>query len=169
MIRNISKKVLAQDIMTEKVVSVSPDTSIFDAARVLSEHNFDGLPVVDKDGELAGIVTEYDLITRTSTVNASFLQRILSEVHAKRSEAVRDALEYGVDKLSSMKVKDVMNKEPLVLGEDAKFEEIVEAFITHHRVNPIPIVNESNKMVGIVSRFDILRPLNLIGYGSRGK
>lgn len=164
-----SKNVFIRDIMTRKVISVSPDTPIFDAARIISEHNFAGIPVVDKDNKLIGIVTEYDLIMRTSTVNASFLQNILSEVYSKKSEAVKSAVENGARQLSSLKVSDIMNKEPLVLSEDATFEEVISSFVAHHRVNPIPIVDKDHKLVGIVSRFDALRPLNLLGYGVKNK
>ncbi len=161
-----SKKVLVRDIMTKKVVSISPDTSLFEAAKIISEHNFDGMPVVDKENHIIGIVTEYDLIMRTSTANASFLQKILNEVYLKQTDKVKDAAEEGAREIASLKVSDIMNKEPLVLKEDASFEEVIATFIAHHRVNPIPIVDSENKVVGIISRFDILRPLNLLGYGS---
>lgn len=162
-----NKNVMAKDVMTRKVLSVSRDTSIFDVAKIISEHNLDGLPVVDKEGRLLGIVTEYDLIVRTSTANSSFLQKVLYEVYSKKPESMKNVLEDGAKKISSLTVDNIMNKEPLVMKEDATFEEVVAAFITHHRVNPIPIVDDERKVVGIISRFDILRPLNLLGYGSQ--
>jgi len=161
------KNILAKDIMTRKVLSVSPDTSIFDVAKIISEHNFDGLPVIDKEGRLLGIVTEYDLIVRTSTASSSFLQKILDEVYAKKSKNASEAIEGGAQEISSLTVENIMNKEPLVLKEDATFEELLAVFIAHHRVNPIPIIDAGGKVVGIISRFDILRPLNLLGYGSK--
>lgn len=163
MSESASKKILVKDIMTKKAIFVSPETPVVDAARIISEHNFDGLPVIDKNDILVGIVTEYDLITKTSSINASFLQKILSEV---RNE---NPLITSGSGLSSMKVSEIMNPEPLTLREDATFEEVMKTFIAHHRVNPIPVVNESSKLVGIVSRFDILRPLNLLGYGTSKK
>ena len=153
--------------MTRRVISVLPDTSIFEAAKIINEHNFNGIPVIDTENNLVGIVTEYDLIIRTSTVNASFLQRILNEVYSKKGDNVKSAIDSGAKELSSLKVSDIMNKEPLVLKEDTSFEEVIAAFIAHHRVNPIPIVDAENKIVGIISRFDILRPLNLLGYGAK--
>ena|SRR3989344_2600535 len=162
-----SKKVFVRDIMNKRVISVAPDTSIFDAAKIISEHNFDGIPVIDMDNQLVGILTEYDLIMRTSTVNASFLQKILNEVYSKKRDETKSALENGAKELSSLKVSDVMNKEPLVLNEDATFEEVIASFVAHHKVNPIPIVDKNNRVVGIVSRFDVLRPLNLLGYGAK--
>lgn len=167
MSESTGKKVIVRDIMTKKVISVSPDTSIFNAAKIISEHNFDGLPVIDNDNRLVGIITEYDLITRTSTVNTSFLQKILSEIGAKKEDSIKDVLEDSKEEISSMKVSDIMNKNPLTLREDVNFEEVIAAFIAHHRVNPIPIVDNENRVVGIVSRFDVLRPLNLLGYGAK--
>lgn len=160
------KKVLVRDVMTKKVVSISPEMSIFEAAKIISEHNFDGLPVTDKENRIIGILTEYDLIMRTSTANATFLQKILTEVYSKQTDGAKDAVEESAKEISSLKVSDIMNREPLVLKDDAAFDEVIAAFITHHRVNPIPIVDADNKVVGIVSRFDVLRPLNLLGYGS---
>lgn len=156
------KVISIKDIMTKKVISVSPNTLVLDAAKIISDHNFDGIPVADENGYLVGIITEYDLITKTSSINASFLQRILYDIHNKETKNEEMKAENG---LAHMKVKDIMNREPLYLMESATFNEVINSFITHHRVNPIPIVDKDKKLVGIVSRFDILRPLNLIGYG----
>ena len=71
------KKVLVKDIMTKRVISVSPETPVVEAAKIITEHNFVGLPVIDASNHLVGILTEYDLITRTSSLNVSFLQKIL--------------------------------------------------------------------------------------------
>ncbi len=64
--------------------------------------------------------------------------------------------------IMSLTVKDVMNGDPLTLPDDATYHEVVAAFRDHHRVNPIPAVNESRNVVGIVSRYDILNPLREI-------
>lgn len=155
------KKVLVKDIMTKKAISVSPDTLVTDATKIITEHNFDGLPVIDQDNRLVGILTEYDLITKTSTVNVSLLQQILSDIYSQKKE---NAQQIGAGSISSLTVKDVMNKQPLALKENATFEEAIETFRAHHRVNPIPILDNNNKVVGVISRSDVLRPLNLLGY-----
>lgn len=161
---NESKKVLLRDIMTKKVFSVSPETSIIDATRIITEHNFDGMPVIDDKGQLVGIITEYDLITKTSTINVSFLQKIINDIYTTKKEAPP---EIGTKDMSDLTVKDVMNREPLTLKDDATFEDAIETFKAHHRVNPIPIVDNQNRVVGIISRFDILRPLNILGYSKK--
>lgn len=154
-----SKQVLAKDIMTKKVISASPDTPLLDAAKIISEHNFDGLPVIDTNGLLIGILTEYDLMTITSGFDASFLEKIVSSIHGKNPSGQKSK------NISEMKVSDIMNTEPLALQEDTTFDKLMQAFIAHHRVNPIPIIDNKNKVVGIISRADVLRPLNLLGYG----
>jgi CBS domain-containing protein len=154
------KHILAKEMMTRKVISVLPETPLVDAARIISEHNFDGIPVMTNDGQLVGIITEYDLITKTSSINASFLEKILQDIHGNDIKAEDK-------KLSKMVAGDIMNTEPLTLKETATFDEVMRAFIMHHRVNPIPIVDDSGKVVGIISRFDVLRPLNILGYGTQ--
>ena len=159
---NILKKVLVKDIMTRKVISVSPDTPLTDAAKIITEHNFVGLPVIDKFDKLVGILTEYDLITRTSNINSSFLQKILSDIYPEK-----DTPDSEEKRISELTVNEVMNPEPLTLKEEATFEEVIDTFKAHHRVNPIPIVDSNGKVVGIISRFDVLRPLNILGYNKK--
>ena len=55
MVEQSQKKIVAENVMTRKVVSISPDASLFEAAKLISEHHFDGVPVADKDGKLIGI------------------------------------------------------------------------------------------------------------------
>ena len=73
-----STKITAKDIMTKEVVSVPLETSLLDVAKILAERNFDGVPVVDKEDRLVGIVTEYDLINKTSAVHLPTLQIVLT-------------------------------------------------------------------------------------------
>jgi len=161
---NQIKKIYLRDVMTKKVISVSPETPITEVTKIITEHNFDGVPVVDKNNRLVGIITEYDLITQTSTINASFLQKIITDIYAEKKE---DPPKIGTQDISELKVQDIMNREPLTLGENATFEEAIETFKAHHRVNPIPIVNDRNEVLGIISRFDILRPLNILSYSKK--
>ena len=142
----------AKDIMTTGVVSVTQDLPIFDVAKILSDHNFAGVPVVDEKSTLLGIITEYDLISASSALHLPTLQAIL------RQFPIGDyALAPEIEKISGLTAKDVMNKDPFVLKENATTEEIIAAFREHHRVNPIPVVNESKKVLGIISRYDLVK------------
>lgn len=149
--------VLAKDIMTKEVISVSPDTSLLDVAKVIAEHNFDGVPVIDSNRKLLGIVTEYDLINKTSAVHLPTLQVILRNI----PQFKQDQLQYQKEILD-LKVKDIMNKAPLILSEDDTYEHVIDVFKEHHRVNPISVLNKDGQVVGIISRFDVLRPFHIL-------
>ncbi len=152
-----TNKVTARDIMTPEVVSVHPNTSLLDVAKVLAEHNFDGVPVVDDQNVLAGIVTEYDLINKTSAVHLPTLQVVLRNLpQFKKEEA------HFQEEILSLKVSDIMNKEPLVMGPDTPYDDIIKLFKEHHRVNPIPVVDDNKKILGVISRFDVLRPFHVL-------
>ena len=72
--------------MTKKVVSVHPEMPLFDAAKVIAEHNFDGVPVIDATGRLVGILTEYDLVSKGTSVHLPTLKIILENLSAFRRD-----------------------------------------------------------------------------------
>ena len=150
-------KVTAKDLMSREVVSVHPDTTLLDVAKVLAEHNFDGVPVSDNENHLVGIVTEYDLINKTSAVHLPTLQIVLKNLpQFKKEEA------HFQEEILGLKVADIMNKEPLTLTEDVPYDEVIKLFRDHHRVNPIPVIDKDGKILGVISRFDVLRPFHVL-------
>lgn len=148
-----------RDVMTVDVISVDSDMPLIKAAKIIADHNFDGVPVIGKDGLLAGILTEYDLISKGSALHLPTFQFILQNLKILKED--RSKFEEEIKGISSLKVQDVMNTDPLTIREDASFEEAVMAFRDHHKVNPIPVVTADKKVVGVVSRFDVLKPLHM--------
>ena len=142
---------IAKDIMTKEVVTISPDTSISDASKLLYKNRFNGLPVVDKNKVLVGILTEYDLVNIDSATHLPTLQRILRHV------APDDGAKEEIEAISKLKVGNLMNSDPMTLREYATLEETIAAFSQHHKVNPIPVVDENKKLVGIISRSDMIK------------
>lgn len=128
---------MAQDsvksLMNPRVISVLPETTVLAAIDIILTSNFNGIPVSDKNGILVGIVTKYDLIANRNSL--------------------RD----------DTKVSAVMNTDPLVLDENASIEDAARAFSEHHKVDPIPVVNENRRVVGIISRYDMVKMFR--GYG----
>lgn len=144
-----------QNIMITNVVSVHPETSLLEASALITQHNFSGMPVVDDNNVIQGVITEYDLIIKGASLHLPTLQKILKELPVFGKD--RDYFNKEIEDLQKLKVKDVMNPEPLTLPKNASFEEVVITFRDHHGVNPIPVINKGNKVVGIVSRFDVLK------------
>ncbi|MFY9462929.1 MAG: CBS domain-containing protein [Candidatus Sungiibacteriota bacterium] len=155
------EKSTVQEVMERKVIAVHPEDSVFAAHEVIASHNFDGVPVVDAENRLAGILTEYDLIAKGSSLHLPTFQKILSELEVYKKDKSR--LNQEIIELKELKVKDVMNSDPLTLPDTASFEDVVAAFRDHHRVNPIPIIDKDHKVIGVVSRYDVLKLFSLVG------
>lgn len=144
-----------QDIMIKKVVSVFPDTSLLEASRLLGEYRIDGAPVVDHKNALVGVLTEYDLVSKGSAVHLPTLQTIFQNISVVKED--RSRFQKETEEITSLQVRDVMNTDPLTLSDTASLEEVVAAFRDHHRVNPIPVVDSGRKVVGVVSRYDVVK------------
>src|SRR3989344_6473945 len=149
------KKLLIKNFMTKKVVSVNPDETLTTAAKILLKNNFDGLPVIDKSGKLLGLITEYNLVSKESAIHLPTFQIILQQLPVFKKDKSRFQKE--IQKVSSLRVKNVMNTNPVTLNEKADYREAVKTFKRHHGINPIPIVNAEKKLVGIISRSDMLK------------
>lgn len=152
--------VTIESIMTKKIVTVSPETPLADAAKIMNEHKYNGLPVVTAENVLVGIITEYDFIGGDSNIHLPTLQAVLSKLtvlHKDKQEFKKD-----IEAVSKLTVKDVMNPDPLTLPVTATFDDVITTFREHHRVNPIPVIDDERKVVGVVSRFDVVKGLSLI-------
>jgi CBS domain-containing protein len=141
----------AKDVMTPNVVTIAPDASILEALRLMLQHRISGLPVVDKNGNLAGIVTEGD-----------FLRRAETGTERKRPRWVEFLLGPGTlakDYVHShaRRIEEVMTPGVRTIAEGAELDEIV-ALMEKHRVKRVPVVR-GNALVGIVSRANLLHAL----------
>src|SRR3989338_1516509 len=150
---HMDNKKTVESIMTQDVVRVRPETPLTEAARILRDHQFNGLPVVNEKNVLVGIVTEFDLITKGSALHLHTLQKVFQSIPVESSDHFQEELK----KIAQLRVQDVMNSEPLAVRSGMPLEDVVRAFAEHHRVNPIPVVDEFLRVVGIVSRADLLK------------
>lgn len=141
----------AQDIMTVGVLTVTPQTSIADAARRMLEHRVSGLPVIDQHSALVGIVTERDLLRRPEIGTAPR--------HAKWVELWQTTDELAEEYVHSRgrRVGDVMTSQVVSIQADTPLDEIA-ALMIRDGVKRLPVVRDG-KVIGIVSRADFLRGL----------
>ncbi len=147
--------VKVKDIMTKKVTSLSPDDGLDKATKLFEDPNHDGFPVINEDGKLVGIVTAYDMVSQSYATHLPALLHILENVSGSESDG--ETMKEQFEKMRAIKVRDMMNLDPLVVGPDVTVEDLAKEFIQHHRVNPIPVVDADKKLLGVVSRFDIIR------------
>jgi CBS domain-containing protein len=142
---------LVKDVMTSAVITVKPSALIEEAARLMLDHNISGLPVVDAQGVLRGMVTEGDFLQRaelgTEIRRARWLEYLVN--------TGRIAEEYVLS--HGRRVSEVMQDEPITCGPDDRLDVPVKAML-HHRIKRLPVV-DGNRVVGIISRADLLRAL----------
>lgn len=136
----------AKDIMTSDVISISPAVGIRHAAAVMMQNNISGLPVVDDEGRICGMVTEGDLLLRREIR--------LAPRTARGAEVTSDVDLDRYIRGNGWSVKDIMSRDVIVAGPDSEVSDIAES-LEVHRIRRIPIV-EAGRLVGIVSRRDIL-------------
>lgn len=139
----------AHQIMTRPVITVTPETSILEAATTMLRRHVSGLPVVDAAGKLVGIVSEGDFIHRgeigTPRRRSWFMRFILGP-----GQAATDYVhEHGG------KIAEIMTADPLTIAEDTPLERIVE-LMEKRGVKRLPVTRD-DKLVGIVSRANLLQ------------
>ena len=140
----------AHQIMSRPVITVTPDTTIVEAANTMLQKHISGLPVVDATGKLVGMLSEGDFVRRseigTQRRRSRFLRFILGPGKAA-SDFVR---EHG------SKVSEIMTTEPLLtVGEETTLEEIVE-LMERNNIKRLPVIS-NDKVVGMVSRSNLLQ------------
>ncbi len=139
----------AADIMAHPVVSVTPETTVAEAARLMLDHRISGLPVLDRSGALVGIISEGDLLHRAETGTTRRRPRWL-EFFSTPGRLAKDYAE-----AHASKVADVMTRTVVTIGPDAPLHEIVDV-MERRRLKRLPVV-EAGRVVGIVTRADLVR------------
>jgi CBS domain-containing protein len=140
-----------REIMTRDVLTAGRDTPVHRIAQLMRDRNISGVPVVDDQGRILGIVGELDLIVRNTRLDPpAFFQlldgRIPLESPAHYQQRLRHML--------GTHAADVMTEEVVVTSPDAELEDVA-ALMVKQGVNPIPVV-EGGRLVGIISRYDIV-------------
>ena len=141
----------ARDVMTWGVISVETDASVERAARLMLQNKVSGLPVVDSQGAMVGIVTEGDFLRR-------------SEIGTKRRRPRWLEFLVGPGRLATeyvhaagRKVSEIMTPDPCTVSPETSLEQIVDV-MERRRIKRLPVV-EDGKLIGIVSRANLMHAL----------
>lgn len=134
------------DVMTSPVVTVTGDTTLREAARLMLDHGVGGLPVIDAGERPVGILTEADYVSREAGRSPQGRRRLLGLFLDKARP----------DLVTVERVRDAMTKEPVVIGPGAPVTEAARLMMKVS-VKRLPVVDGAGRLVGIVSRRDILK------------
>jgi CBS-domain-containing membrane protein len=145
---------VAREIMTTKIISVTPETAVSDLAQILATSNIGGAPVVDEEGRLLGVVTESDLIDQTKKVHIPTVVAILdSLIFLERP----DKMEKDIRKIAGTVVGDIYSKNPVTVSEETPLDEIATIMAKKH-VHTLPVMR-GEQLVGVIGKGDIIRTL----------
>jgi CBS-domain-containing membrane protein len=144
----------AKDIMTKEVITVQPETEVVHAAKMLLEHHINGLPVVDKEGRLKGIICQTDLVVQQRKIPLpSFFIILDSFVPLTSSKNIEKELR----KMSAITVKEAMTPDPITVDPETSLEDIATLMVKH-KIHTLPVLDQG-RIVGIIGKEDILRTL----------
>jgi CBS-domain-containing membrane protein len=144
----------ARDIMSNEVVTVTEEASVKELARILAIHQISGVPVINDQGGLVGVVTESDLIFQTKKVHIPTVITILDSVfYLENPHKMGDELK----KMAAVKVKDILTSSPVTVNEETTLDEIA-TLMAEKNVHTLPVMRD-DVLVGVIGKKDIIRTL----------
>lgn len=141
------------DIMNKEVVSIEPSAKIIEVADLLRQKGFNGVPVVE-NGKVLGMITEADLVSRGPTsFHIPSLIKVFHEL--KLEKYVREKPEGDFRSIFEADAKSIMNPDFVAVSPETEITALIKIFQEKH-INPIPVIDRENNLVGIVSLSDIM-------------
>lgn len=146
----------AKDIMARKVIVANEDDEIKKAADIFLKYKINAIPVVDENKKLKGIVSETDLVYQDANLHIPTMFTIFDSIfYLGGSKHFKE----DVNKITATKIKDIMNKDVFFIKEDENIFNIATA-IADKKFYSIPVVNDDMDVIGIVSRYDIIKSMS---------
>lgn len=144
-------ELLAKDIMIKKVITVSKDATLAELANLLMKNKISGVPVINEEKELVGIVSEADIIVKKSSLPLplSFSFAFLDK-YESYTKSTKDFLNIRVEEIMSVDLKTA--------SEDVSVNKVVNIMINNN-INRLPVLNSNNRLVGIITRADIMKSM----------
>ena len=144
----------ASDIMTTDVITVKKNTSLKDLAKILYKNHINGVPVVDDDGLLLGIICESDLIRKDKKLHIPTVVAIFDAVVYLESPK---SIEKEFKRISATTVEDLYSKKTITVDEKTPIDEIA-TIMTQKKIYTVPVM-DGDLLVGVIGKADLLRTI----------
>lgn len=138
------------EVMTSEVVEARRDTPVKDVARLLNGHRISGLPVVDHDDKVLGVISETDLILRQATRAGHGRDRRFRMPKLRRTDRVAAA------KATALTAEELMSTPAITVHPEQRVADAARVMERHH-IERLPVVDEEDRLIGIATRRDLLR------------
>src|SRR3974390_1281726 len=141
----------AEDVMTRDVISIDPNATVLQAARLMLQHHISGLPVIDGNSNLVGVLSEGDFLRRRETKTERRRSRWLEFLMGPGRMAAEYSHSHG------SKVSEVMSTDVQSVEQDTALEDIVE-LMERKRIKRVPVLC-GGQLVGIVTRSNLMHAM----------
>ena len=144
-----------KDIMTKQVITVGEDDTVEKCANLLITYNLSGLPVIDDDGKVKGIVTEGDLIRRAAKIDGPATLEVLGGIiYLESPKKFMEEIKRSMANIA----RDIMTKNVISVNPDKTIEDAA-TLLVQKNIKRLPVIDKEGNLVGIVSRKDIMKYL----------
>ena len=146
----------AIEMMNTQVVKVHPEDNLADVVRILLEHKISGLPVLDDENKVVGMITGKDLLKYSEILEVDDNPLDFSRsfrLHTYTAKSIPD--ENNTDIFLITRVKEVMSKTVISVKENSSFHDVV-ILMKEHKINRIPVIDEDGRLKGLITRTDLL-------------
>jgi CBS domain-containing protein len=143
-----------KEVMTKKLITVTPDTPVREIAELMLKHKIGGVPVVEGE-KLVGIITEEDLIMKNVKLHfPTYIQLLDAVIYLESLKKYEEELRKAVGAIA----RDVMTKDPITISPEATLEEAATLMV-ERGISRLPVV-ENDRLVGIITKRDVLKAIS---------
>ena len=147
-INRLTQSISAKDVMSKEVIAVKKETPLATTTEIMAKNAVSGVPVLEDDGIVVGVISEKDFLFQMGAQNTgSFMEIVSNCLSSPKCVAAS---------LREQCAQDIMTTPAITVSEDTSVFEIAQIF-GEKSINRVPVINHSGKLVGIVSRTDILQ------------
>ena len=143
-----------KDIMTREIITVSPETEIVTAAKILLEKRINGLPVIDAFGRLVGVLCQSDLVAQQMSIP---IPSVFTLLDGYIPLTIIKRIDKEVEKIAALTVKQAMTPNPVTVGLETDIEDVAKLMVDK-KYHTLPVM-EGDKVIGIVGKKDVLKTL----------
>ncbi len=146
----------AKDIMSAPVITVHEGETLQGALQTMAKNRFSGIPVVNDEGKVVGIISDTDIIKYSQTISVIPHTNLSGWISPYADISDLASMRKGHDLLNKTKVRQVMTKKVYTVHEDVDAVEVAK-LMNRRNINRVPVVDSADKLVGIVTRADMVQ------------
>lgn len=149
-VSRIRTAILAEQVMTQPVIFVKEDDLLIEAVKKMAAHDISGLPVLNDDDRITGVVSEKDFLSRMNKKKAPSFVQVLVQC--------ADASSCLVVPFKTLKVREVMSSPPVTVKKETTMLDVAN-ILDQFNINRVPVSDDNNRLVGIIARSDLVQAM----------